>query len=233
MNIQRPSKLKELIGLQCCAVRIGLGKGLRIEFGNRVFNYHSIRQGKDVFHGEWDLISEWSSWRIVQNDKIVCSIDDGEEISEPLIQTLLIGKLQDIIQDSMFDLSLLFDNGITVEFLGLSNMDCAFSVRCPDNIFFEFMAGNGWIEKISTSREGVTKDEELLANHSEKFDQRWSDLVPKGDSSGLCMDCGFFISIVGKFHFWDYGLCSNEASSNDGKLVGVKSGCNVFNKSII
>lgn len=233
MDIQIPDKLQGMIGQKCCNAKIGLGKGLRIEFGKQVFSYHSKRQGKDVFHGKWDLTSEWSSWRIVQNDRIVCSIDDGEEISEPLIQTLLIGNLQDIIQNSIFDFSLLFDNGIKVEFLGLSNVDCAFAVRCPDNVFFEFLAGNGWNEKISTSCEGLTTEEELLANHSEKFGQRWSDLVPQGDSCRLCMDCGFFIAIAGKFHFWDYGLCSNEASSNDGKLVGVQSGCNVFNKSII
>jgi len=233
MDIQIPDKLQGMIGQKCCNAKIGLGKGIRIEFGKQKFNYRSKSQCKDVFHGAWDLISEWSFWRIVQNDRIVCSIDDGEEISEPLIQTFLLGTLQNIVQDSMLDASLLFDNGRKVEFLGLSNLECSFAVRCPDNVFFEFIAGNGWNEKISTSCEKLTKDEELLANHSEKFDHRWSAFVPKGDSCRLCMDCGFFIAIAGKFHFWDYGLCSNEASINDGKLVGVESGCNVFNKSII
>ena len=233
MNIQIPDNLRKMIGLKCCAAKLTLDKGLRIEFGKQVFRYYSKGQGKEVFRGEWDLISKWSSWRVVQDSRIACSACDGEEFSEPLVKSLLIGKLQNIIQESTFDLSLVFDNGVKVEFFGISDTDCAIEVWCSDNIFVEFIAGQGWTEKTSTSCEGLTKDEELLANHSEKFHQRWGDLVPQNENCSFCMECGFFMPIAGKFYFWDYGLCSNEASNNDGKLVGVKSGCKVFSKSII
>jgi hypothetical protein len=103
---------------------------------------------------------------------------------------------------------------------------------CPNNRFFEFIARHGWTEKKSTSYDGLTRDEELFSMHSEKFNQRWSALVPQGKTCNVCIECGYYMPIVGKFYFWDYGLCSNEASSNDGKLVGVKSGCEFFSKSI-
>jgi hypothetical protein len=81
MNIQIHDKLREMIGLKCCTAKLTLGKGLRLQFGNQVFHYHSKRQDKDVFRGEWDLISKWSFWRVVKDNKIVCSEYDGEEFS--------------------------------------------------------------------------------------------------------------------------------------------------------
>lgn len=232
MDIPIPDKLREMIGLQCCGAKLALGKGLRIEFGKQVFNYHTKSQNKDVFHGEWDLISKYSSWRVVKDKKIVCSEYDGEEFSEPYVKSLLTGNLQNIIQDSTFDFSLVFDNGVKVQFFGISNMDCAIEVSCLNNIFFEFIAGHGWTEKTSTSCEGLTKNEEILAEHSERFNNRWGELVPQSETCSFCVTCGYYMPIVGKFYFWDYGLCSNESSINDGKLVCVKSGCEAFSETI-
>ena len=77
MKFQIPDNLTKMIGLKCCAAKLVLDKGLRIEFGKQVFHYHSKRRGKDVFRGKWDLISKWSSWRVVQDNRIACSACDS------------------------------------------------------------------------------------------------------------------------------------------------------------
>lgn len=50
-----------------------------------------------------------------------------------------------------------------------------------------------------------------LSKHSEKFHERWRDLVPQYESLS-CSECAYYMPVVGKFYFWDYGLCSNEDS---------------------
>jgi hypothetical protein len=232
MNIQIPDKLQGLLGLKCCIAKLALSNGLRIGFGNKVLSRHSKNMNRKIFSGEWELVSEFSSWRVLQDNRIVCSDCDGEEFSEPIVKSLLTGRLQDMIQKSRFDFSLVFDNGVTVDFFGISDTERAVEVWDPENIFFEFKAGQGWTEGISTSVEGLTKEEEILTNHSEKFHERWGEVVPRGELNNFCGECGFFLPLAGRFYFWDYGICSNEASINDGKLVGVKSGCTVFRESI-
>ncbi len=67
MNTQMSDKLLKLKGLKCCDAKLALCNGLRIGFGNKVFSHHSKLTGKDIFRGEWKLISKYSSWRVVQN----------------------------------------------------------------------------------------------------------------------------------------------------------------------
>jgi hypothetical protein len=37
---------------------------------------------------------------------------------------------------------------------------------------------------------------------------------------------------MGEFYFWDYGICSNEKSQHDGKLVNVNSGCSEVSEAL-
>ena len=185
MEIQIPNELREMIGLKCCTAKLALDNGLRIEFGNKVLHYHSKLLNKDMFHGEWSLLSTWSSWRVVKNNTIVCSAYDDEEFIESLIKSLLDSKLQNIIQCSNFDFSLVFDNGLTVEFFGVSDINYAVEVKCKDGDFFEFKASHGWTKVASTVCEELTRDEAILAKHSEKFNQRWENYIPKGETPSL------------------------------------------------
>lgn len=231
MNIQIPDKLSKMIGEKCYSAKLVLSKGLRLDFGGQFFHYHSKLRCKDIFRGEWSLTSNWSFWRVFKDSKIVCSAYDEEEIIAPSIKSLLNGEVQEIVHTSIYDLTLIFENGIQVEFLGISDKDYPLEIWCPDNVFLEYSADNGWIEKSASSCERLTKEEELLSKHSERFHERWGELIPQCEGLS-CIECAYYMPVVGKFYFWDYGLYSNEASPNDGKLVGVKSGCVALSATI-
>jgi len=76
----------------------------------------------------------------------------------------------------------------------------------------------------------LTQIEEILSSLSESCHKRWDGIVNQEESASKCDDCFFFRGLDGHFYFWDYGICSNEDSMFDGKLVSVDSGCNCCKK---
>lgn len=125
MNNQLFDKLLKLRGLKCCDAKLALSSGLKISFGDKVFSHRSKLTGKDIFRGEWELISKYISWRVVQGNRIACSDCDGEELSDPIITSLVGRQLIEVVQNSQFDLSLVFDNEIELDFFGNSDTEFA------------------------------------------------------------------------------------------------------------
>jgi hypothetical protein len=226
MESKIPKLLLQAIGLKCCEVRIGLADSLCFGLGEKVY-YDSPRlQGK--FHGEWDFCSYSSSWRILRN-KLLCGSYDSPEESEPRVRMLLGEQLTSILQPTPYDLTFLFTNGIEINLFGQSAYDEVIRILAPKDRFLEFKDGQ-WNESSSNEpAEGLTAEEEIISEYSRLCHERWTQVIPKRQEENQCKNCAYFRAISGKFHFWDYGLCSHNLSEYDGKVVGVNSGCNCFN----
>jgi hypothetical protein len=218
--------LTKMIGLQCCEAKIGYADTLRLGFGKKVFYTHGTLKG--VFHGEWDFSSASSAWRIVENSKLICGSYDSEEESDPVLKRLVGATLTNFTQISPLDFLFEFSNGIAVNILGQSGTDTILEVFAPEDKYLEYLDGN-WTESSSLEpMQGLTNEESIIENYSKKCHERWETVVPKEQQESQCRDCVYFRSISGRFYFWDYGLCSNEISDFDGKVVAVWSGCPCF-----
>lgn len=227
---QIPEILTKIIGLECCEAKIGYAGVLKLGFGEKVFYTHKLLEG--VFHGEWDISSVTSAWRMVKDGKLICGACESEEESDLFLNILVGKKISNIIQPSPMDITFEFSNGITLLIFGQSRSNNILEVLAPGDISLEFCEGK-WIESSSIEpREGLSDEELIQSNFSENCHRRWETLVPKKQKENQCRECVFYRPISGRFYFWDYGLCSNNESDFDGKVVAVSSGCPYFGTSL-
>lgn len=228
MDIILPEILTGIIGLKCNKARLTYAGGLQIGFGDK--KYYKEPKLKNLFITEWELITLNCAWRCIENNYITCSSFDSEEDSSLIIEGLLNNKLENI-QQIKHDVILEFENGLIIELLGQSSTEPVIEFYCPNEIYLELTGGN-WIQtKTTTSSEGLTQDEEIMSTHSEQCSNRWHKQI--NNSKEKCNNCAYYLPIRGRFHFWDFGICSNKNSINDGKLVLVNTGCIEHNEQLI
>lgn len=214
---------KNLIGLNCCYLRVGYGSNLKIGLGKKLFYKNPKLKGK--FHGEWDILSRMTTWRIIKNGKFLCGFDDEIELCNIVLSDLECGKVTKIVQGSYSDISISFSNDIDIDFFSNSLGDPKLIVIGGNRVSYELTL-NGWeYESSDKNFKTLTDIEAILSVHSEDCSRRWEKNIPQNESVNKCTNCFYFRQIGGYFHFWDYGICSNKESTFDGKVVAFNSGC--------
>ena len=139
-----------------------------------------------------------------------------------------LGIVIDVIQNEIFDFTIIFDSGIIIDYLMNTTYEPQLNIICYPNLAYE-LTEESWVE--INPRELYTKStkiDSMLNVYSDECCKRWSKLVCKINYKEICDDCFYFRSINGSFHFWKFGICSNCESEFDGKLVGNESGCDQF-----
>lgn len=217
-----------LIGKECCSIRIGFGSMLRIGIGEKVFYENPKLKGK--FHGEWDIISRSCSWRIVKENKILCGDNDDIEECSNIVNKLTCGRVKDIFQTFEPDLTIQFDNNIHIEYFSNSLDDNQLIIMSRNKISYDLTV-DGWIKENNDKHsQTLSQIDEFISKYSEECNKRWEKVIPECNNLE-CDSCFYFRQIDGHFYFWDYGICSNGESPYDTKLVGIKSGCE-FHKTL-
>jgi hypothetical protein len=135
-----------LIGLQCCRQRVGRWGSLSLGFGGRV--PHLKRNAVDTFYGEWELGTYSSAWRIVQHGQVVCgSLDAINSIEklDGLLQTVKLGAVMGVEALSEFDIRILLNEGVHIDFMcASSDDDEMFHIFGPESIYVEYKCLGGW-----------------------------------------------------------------------------------------
>jgi hypothetical protein len=218
-----------LIGQKLCSLRVGYGSQLRLGLGEKIFYKNPKLKGK--FYGEWDIVSDSCVWRVVIEEKILCGYGDEIKYCNEIFESIQLDRIRDILQITPMDFRIVFETGIRIDYLCESVNGTVLSIFDDKNkVVFELTL-DGWIKSSSDKIFGeLTELESILSEHSEKCQERWENLISVIETENQCKDCFYFRGITGGFYFWDYGICSNEKSKNDGTLVNVESGCEFFNK---
>ncbi|HOA80390.1 MAG TPA: DUF3027 domain-containing protein [Defluviitaleaceae bacterium] len=229
MSYDIPELLESLIGLECISVRINMDNNITIDLNDRDLEEWS---DEDKANKGWKLMTESCAWRIIKDSMILCGhYDDAEDII-PVLNELIGATVVEFKQISPYDLSLSLSKGCEIQFLSESLSDTIVSIYSPNNKYIAFESGNMWTETSSNvPEEELNKEEKLLDEHSERCFRRWSKVVNQV-SFNRCSNCAYFLRLKGMFYFWDFGLCSNEASLNDGRVVGICSGCDAFKEEL-
>ncbi len=232
-----PDVLSELIGLSCCQARISIGNQLVLDFGNKIFYDEPTLKG--LFHGEWTLSSEMSSWRLIKDNNIIYGDGDGEgegvmyaDVDLNLLLQNLVGhSLIDISNISLYDVRFSFDSSYEVHFMAQSRKGYYLSILAPKDQFIAFEPGNKWVQESSLIPMEFTEEEKIYNNHSEHCYKRWQKVINQV-TKNMCNECAYYILLSRGFYFGDFGLCSNELSPYDGRVVGISSGCDFFAKTL-
>ncbi len=227
MYSMMPEQIRVITGLKCCLSGVGYPHTFKLEFGSK--NFFDEKR----FHGDWSLMTYSCGWRLMKDEKILCGYYDDAETSDKVVKILEGRILKEMIQSSKYDISLIFDNNYRADFWGQTNFKNHHSlfIYGPHDQYYEFRNNGSWsVDMDDKYLKGVTQAEKLRSEHSERFHKRWQDAMPKSENEFRCSNCIYFHGITGQFYFWDYGLCSNEHSDFDGKVVGIKSYCNEFSR---
>jgi hypothetical protein len=218
-----------LISQQSCFLRVGYGSQIKVGLGEKIFYNSPKLKGK--FYGEWDIVSDSCVWRVVKEEKILCGYGDEIKYCNEVFESIQLDRIKDILQITPMDFSIVFETGLRIDYLCESTDGTVLSIFDNKNkVVFELTL-DGWIKSSSNESFGkLTELESILSQHSEECQNRWEAFISVNESNNQCMDCFYFRGITGGFYFWDYGICSNEKSKFDGKLVNVESGCCSFNQ---
>lgn len=229
MSFDLPEILENLVGLDCIDARINLDNNITLDLGNK--KNEEWDKGDEFVEG-WKLISESCAWRIIKDSMIICGHYDEAEDIIPVLNEFVGSSLEEFKQISPYDVSLLLSNGCEVQFLSESLRDTIIGIFAPNNRYIAFESGNIWTEMSSNVPiEELNKEEELLDEHSERCFKRWSRVVNQVPYN-RCSNCAYFLRLKGMFYFWDFGLCSNDSSPQDGRVVGICSGCDHFKEQL-
>ena len=146
MNVTILECMNRLVGQPCCLQLVGKNRSLNLGFGEVVRHSSTIAE---AIHGEWEIGTYYCSWRIIQNNTIVCAssdtVDDIEEIRQK-IREINWGRFSSIRHLSDFDLRVELDNGVLVDFLAtISDEDEILHVFMPEKIALDFTIATGWV----------------------------------------------------------------------------------------
>ncbi|TFF18254.1 hypothetical protein E3C22_22135 [Jiella endophytica] len=143
-NIQE--LLGDLAGHRCSRKRAGNDRSMSIGFGE--LSSHPIRSEPSQFYANWEVGTFSAAWRVVKGEKIILGsmspVDNAGEINERFNQ-VSIGGVERIEQISKYDISVLCEENIRVDFLCASDyQDDMFHVFAPDNLYIGYSVFYGW-----------------------------------------------------------------------------------------
>lgn len=146
--------LKDLQGQPCWGAVINWDGTFRLCFGAEV----TSKRG--VVHGEWEIGTYNSAWRLASNTKIIVGSQDCFESQaeiEATMRGIQLGCFRSMVQDSPLDHSIHFDSGIVMEVLGTTACDDeVLHVFMPNNRYMEFTIKHGWTAKPANPSLGHT-----------------------------------------------------------------------------
>lgn len=140
-NIQIENLLSNIKNKPCCRQRVGAWKSLSLGFGTKIFHEKNLI---DPYYGEWEIGTYSSAWRIIKDDDIAIgsrqASDSVVELND-MLQSIRFGHILNIQNMSKFDIRVLFDNNLMIEFLKMSNDrddEAIFHVFGPENLYIEY-----------------------------------------------------------------------------------------------
>ena len=225
--------IENLIGLFCIKAYEGYAGRILISFSA---DKNKINQSKiDKLKAEWVFEIVSSAWRLQITDIFLAGSYQQYEQNDKELTKLIGLKLISASINNKTDVTLHFENGFTLDTFCQGNSFPSIEIYSEINYTNEshliLLETGLWVKNAVD--EDFTDIEEIENKHSENCYNRWINIVPQKTFDNHCRDCSYFLPIRGQFYFWDFGLCSNDKSLFDGRVVGVKSSCEYFDEDII
>lgn len=216
----------KIIETNCWSARLTYPNSLLLDFGKKIEITHPKTGMR--YKGEWSIMGEYCFWRVRKNDTVLCSSYLSEEESGPILKELRLGKLIKIDHKTNDDFTFIFENGNSIDYLCATSEDNVISLFGLNHFCISFNFRDKW-NINEKGNNAFNESEEIVNQHSFSCRQRWEKIVPPNlTKSNYCEKCIYYLPLRGHFYFYDFGLCSNSKSLFDGKVVEVKSTCDVF-----
>jgi len=223
--------LEKLIELYCVKAYCGYAGHLKLYFNEGAELLQTDRTDIDWTGVDWVFETISPAWRLSENGILITGSYEDYEHNDNEFKNLVGKKLLSVEYLNNTDISLKFENNfqLTIFNQGKSHPILEVYSRKNNGEKTLILQYTGEWEEEKEDDEGYTDIEKIANQHSENCYNRWKNIVPLESVDNYCRDCVYFLSNSGQFYFWDFGLCSNEKSIFDGRVVGVKSSCECFN----
>lgn len=137
--------IKPSFGEVCCRKRVRFGDSISIDFGRK--NYHNDSSLIDLYYGEWSFNCYHKMWRILRGSEVVVEgwkdFENYKEIDD-IVQKINFGKMLEILAVNNYDLALILDNDISIEFLSHSEDEETMGIFLPENTCLTFNSDLSW-----------------------------------------------------------------------------------------
>ena len=212
--------IDDLVGLPVSLAWKGYGSQIYLEIGklaplNKKQNH---RCGEACISIGWD-------WRVEKGSEILFgSSNSGPEINNRL-KTLENAVIKSInITKIIPEIEVGFSNNLRLMSMLMLNDNPDWSIK---TLTKEWVYPKKGAIYIGDGTSVLSEKEEARLKLSELAAKRWD--VPKDQEiTGNCTDCHFYAPIDGEGCLLDYGVCLNENSVFDGRIINLKSGCRFF-----
>ena len=146
LSVSLEAALSDIVGKKCCRQRVGEYKSLTLGFGEKI--PHFRKKAYDTFSGEWEIGTYCSAWRIIEKNKLICGsmdpVDSLEELDVKL-SGIEFGRVLNIEMMSEFDIRLVLDNEIVIEFLCATDYDDeVIFIFGPNHLYVQYTLNEGW-----------------------------------------------------------------------------------------
>jgi hypothetical protein len=220
-----------LLNLNCIKAYCGYAGHLILSF-SKYKDETSLKENNQK-EAEWEFETISASWRLTNESLLKTGSYEDYEHNDTNFLKIVGKKLIQIEYHNLTDLSLVFEDNFQIDIFNQGISDPVleiYSLLETENRNHKILSTFGnWTENIN---EEFTKLEIISNKHSDECEERWKKIVPKRTEYNNCRDCAYFLQNAGRFYFYDFGLCSNGKSTNDGKVVGVKSSCENFSEEL-
>ena len=142
MSLQEVSVLlNELVGQPCCRQRVHSTNTnmLKLGFGDKVYHFRTSRI--DNYSGEWELGTYNSEWQIVRGNTTLLKRADRSGSLDAELQKIELGSFVRF-EHGENRVSVLLDNGITIDFFSVVDDDEFFHVFLPQYYYIQFSPRN-------------------------------------------------------------------------------------------
>ena len=220
-----------LLNLNCIKAYCGYAGHLILSF-SKYKDETSLKENNQK-KAEWEFETISASWRLTYESYLKTGSYEDYEHNDTHFLEIVGKKLIEIKYHNLTDFSLVFEENFQIDIFnqGVSHPVLEiYSLLENENRNHKILSSIGiWTENVN---EEFTELEIISDRHSEQCEKRWKKIVPKETENNNCKDCAYYLQNAGRFYFYDFGLCSNGKSINDGKVVGVKSSCENFSEEL-
>jgi hypothetical protein len=222
--------IQPLIGMVVSLPWKGYGTAIFFELG-QLAPIEAKRQRHKK--GEASISVQWD-WRVESGFEVLFGSSNSRPEMEEGILALQYTTIKSLsVAGHVPELEIQFSNGDCLRSMVMVNGDAQWSIKLPNGNWIIpnrglLSVGQDTDTTIFTEKEeAIFKAEQTMFAQAECIAKRWG--VPSVEPKlGKCSDCIWFMRIDGHGALLDYGVCTADNGSLDGRVVRRDSGCPAF-----
>lgn len=221
MKIVFSDVIKPLIGQKINHAWKGYGSAIFLEIGDLVFPSES--SSTKMPSGQWCISIEWD-WRVEYQNRILFgSSHTGSSIADRL-KGLEGTMIQDVeLWGAVPEILVHLSDSSRLRSASMVNGQPEWSIRLGESDWISAVEGE---IHSNYAGPGLSEEAKLAFRYANQTVERWGQIQEGSDQK--CSNCRSYLRLNGEGAFHDFGVCSQNGSLKDGRVVHCNDCCSFF-----